>query len=261
MKRHDSGDNGFLHSQADLMAGVAGIFFVLLAVLLVQAEVRARKAEAERTTVQDLEKERQGAAQYVSDTLALLAERLGQQRTERVTANMRGDILDIDIDPDRQIFVFEQGSDRLAPASQPRALAVLELVLGTVCEVIEDPRRGPVPIERIVLEGHTDNLGYGSCGASNESSCRFGENVALSGRRAVNALRLAYERTHRDELRGCIERRFLITGRGPVDPIVGGDWRAPQGDDERKANRRVVLRIEGRRDLEQLVDERKGHAP
>ena len=251
-------DDGFLHSQADLMAGVAGIFFVLLAALLAQAHARAARAEAEKSAVEDVARERQGAADYVRSTLALLAEKLGQRTTERVTTTQRDDILDIDIDPQRDIFVFELGQDRLAQAREPRALSTLQGVLSTVCSVVEDRDRGPVPIQRIVLEGHTDNQGYGACGASNAASCLFGENVALSGRRAVNALRLVYERSNDDELRRCIERRFLITGRGPVDPVDVVSWRDPQSPSQRSINRRVVLRVEGRRDLDALAAERRG---
>jgi hypothetical protein len=254
------------------MAGVAGIFFVLLTILLIQAEIRAKRAEAERAVVVDVEKERKDAARYVQESLALIASRLASSEEGNVTAAQNGDVLNVDIDPARKLFVFEQGDYQLPVGKRPQAIRLLRSVLSTVCDVVTDRTRGPQAIFRIVLEGHTDNQGYGAlCNEANDASCRFGENVALSGRRAVSILRLVYETNtadaERDQaLRSCIESVFLITGRGPVDPLGAmprpdgtRDWRAPQTVDEQQENRRVVLRVEGRRDLDVLVEERRAH--
>jgi flagellar motor protein MotB len=262
MKKGEASDHGFLSSQADLMAGVAGIFFVLLAILLIDAETRAAKAEAEKTKVETMEVKRGSAREYVLSRLEEIREHLISQESAPVEATLVDDVLEVDIDPPpRDVFVFDVNSDRLAPSKQVRALDVLRSVLTTICAVIDNVDRGPNAIERIVLEGHTDNLGFGvaDCRAidSDPKDC-FGENVGLSGRRAVNILRLVYEDARTPiALRRCVEKSFLITGRGPVSPLGGGDWRAAQAPEQREVNRRVVLRVEGRRDLDHVVQERE----
>jgi flagellar motor protein MotB len=262
MKRAGGSDHGFQSSQADLMAGVAGIFFVLLAILLIDAENRAAKAEAAKTKVETVEVKRSSAHRYVLTRLDEIREHLISQITVPVEATLVDDVLEIDIDPPpRDVFVFDTNSDRLAASRQKRARYILGSVLTTICAVIDDVGRGPNAIERIVLEGHTDNQGFGvsDCSAIDADPKRcFGDNVGLSGRRAVNILRLVYEHPASNiALRRCVEKSFLITGRGPVSPLHGGNWRAMQTTEEREVNRRVVLRVEGRRDLDQLVQERE----
>jgi predicted transcriptional regulator len=287
----DSHDHSFARSQADLMAGVAGVFFVLMAVFVLRVNENTKKTREQLARLQEQDNGEASAERAVANSLAAIAEQLKTLTNELASSNAgilvepdeARQELTINLDPSGKIFDYGLGKDELECKNVDSAVRVLTDTIRIVCRNLyqptQDNTRQVRMIHRIVLEGHTDNsamsndkFALSSCpGTRAEKTAEsitygreFGANVALSGRRAVNVVRLATEsRGLAPEERQCIENFFLISGRGPVDPIsIGGaspsagtPWRTHQvrGVDDR--NRRVVLRVEGRQDIKRLARE------
>jgi flagellar motor protein MotB len=279
------------------MAGLAGIFFVLMAgaIALLGAENRTLKTE-KNTAVENQQK--------AKDSAKALLERDDHYRT-LVRSHLRSilhdfdrpdagsglgqradaggaadpDLIEIRFDTDGSLTTFESGKYELRDCDQKtRAAERISYVLKRLCQLRLDAS-GRRIIDRIVLEGHTDNQSARES-ASPIASCNglakqddykssFGANVELSSRRAVHLLRVALESTMADdEVRKCIEEKFLVSGRGPLEPVCGdgpcvtGDWRSPQSLSAQKASRRVVFRVYGRRDYSSMAEEeRDGGGP
>ncbi len=272
-------DQGFARSQTDLMAGVAGVFFVLMAVFLVR-DARNDRRDRERLQALEREDKAEGRArelvltslQELQRELDGLREELNGAGFESVLSNNE---LEINLDPAGTTLLFESGKDTLDCTVVEAARMRVRRALDVVCRVLR--KRRVALIKNIVLEGHTDNVRVvRDRSASNE--CRvdevaetrvavFGGNVALSSRRAVHVLRLVMEDSETStELRQCVEDHFLIAGRGPVQPldergrtIVGADWLETAASAESlRRSRRVVLRVSGRQDFGQLAKELGG---
>ncbi len=272
----ESEPHSLVRSQADLMAGVAGVFFVLLAIFMIKD---ARKDQADQDKLAKYEREHKAedeARLRVQDTLLALQKELGALKTDLendgVEAQLEGNKLEINIDPQGTKLRFESGQEHLARDVARDARDRVRHTLEIVCRVMRSSRVHL--IEHIVLEGHTDNVrvlnarsASSRSGLDETSAFRvavFGGNVDLSSRRAVHVLRLVMEDpASNDDLRACIEDHFLIAGRGPVQPVddsgkhlSGTDW----FDDEQTAagrdrSRRVVLRVSGRQDYANLAKE------
>lgn len=293
MKR-PSEDDPFLRAQADLMAGVAGVFFVLMAVFLAIVAARNREDKMKLAEYQTLDKSEKEAKAAVAQALKAIQDEL--DKINPGGAAIIGNELVINLDPGDTLLKFKSGDDELPCDTRDAALQKLKEVLKKTCSFIMGSKKVPL-IYRIVLEGHTDNKAVtkdlvlaNQCGTashpakpSKEPRVRaFGGNVALSSRRAVNVLRLLVEDADpgTDKLRDCVDKYFLVSGRGPVDPLdVGADappgvaldagadaspgvawWLAAQSDAAASKNRRVILRVIGRQDIEQLAKDLK-HSP
>jgi flagellar motor protein MotB len=114
-------------------------------------------------------------------------------------------------------------------------------------------------VQSIALEGHTDNQPpYGArCGTiassqtcfSNPSaaSCQrlsFENNVRLSAARAQYVFFQAREALKADAtFAACLDKNFVIAGRGPMEPMDGRDWDAARSTTENERNRRVVIKV------------------
>ena len=287
MKR-PSEDDPFLRAQADLMAGVAGVFFVLMAVFLAIVAARNREDKMKLAAYQHVDKSEQEATAAVAQALKAIQDEL--DKINPGGAAIIGNELVINLDPGDTLLKFKSGDDELPCDTRDAALQKLQEVLKKTCSFITGSKVRL--IYRIVLEGHTDNKAVtkdlvlaNQCGTaphaakpSKEPRVRaFGGNVALSSRRAVNVLRLLVEDADpgTDKLRDCVDKYFLVSGRGPVDPLdVGADappgvaldagadaspgvawWLAAQSDAAASKNRRVILRVIGRQDIKRLAVE------
>jgi flagellar motor protein MotB len=286
----ESPEHSFARSQADLMAGLAGVFFVLMAVFLSQV-LAERNKELQRLQQQDNSEEH--AEQQVKHSLAELKAQLDALKANLDSKDARLDVeldeqrllLKVNLDESGRIFEYAPGADQLDCRNADAAVEVLRKAIQTVCANIYVQSPGFEHdriqiVHRIVLEGHTDNAPIAddrfapkSCPGTEAERTEdaraygreFGANVALSGRRAANIVRLVTEsKGATEEDRKCVEKHFLISGRGPVEPAqVGGrtatelsSWRdkAITEADKRK-NRRVILFIEGRQDIKRLASE------
>jgi flagellar motor protein MotB len=114
----------------------------------------------------------------------------------------------------------------------------------------------------MTLEGHTDRrpfkavrIGCGidqpaltaACAQEGHPECEaigFANNVRLSGARAQNVFFSMRKAVANDEhLSACLDRNFVVAGRGPVEPSDGKPWVDSRTDAEDEANRRVLLKI------------------
>ncbi len=240
-------EDGFSHSMADLMAGVAVTFLLLAAIFMVQ---RAKKAEGAEDKVKRQAELLAEAEQKIRD-LRDLAERLKRMREE------------VEIDPSdpllltivlrRQEFSFQPGRCDVSTKAEEVLQEEFPQLLRQVCLLADEKR-----IQSIVLEGHTDAQLYfhsnPECGVprsvhdrctrrGDDPDCQaesFANNVRLSAARAQNlffSLRRALsERDTDGRLASCLDKWFVVSGRGPAE--------AKNSVDERF--RRVVIKIRGR---------------
>lgn len=256
MSRHQ--EDGFAHSMTDLMAGVAVTFLLLAAIFMVQANSLRREAEKKRIEAEqqakELREEPIARQELVSlrDALKALTERSSQRAR---------------IEPDPQdplllLVVFESNDWFPSAECRPRREVregikpVLAGVFSTVCN------QRYQHIESIILEGHTDRRPFclGSPGARAEcgaidpcvgnnphDAAGFNNNVRLSAARAQEVFFIAREGIVPTDTTGhvvaCLEKKFVVSGRGPVEPRRGGDWRQDQATDLDSDDRRVVLKV------------------
>ena len=245
----------FSHSLTDLMSGVAAVFLVIMAVFIQQATQRAEEAEvAQRAASVSAAKAREFQERMEQENAATrkvlrdLEQQLRRLLPDQDAVTLDGILLTVNLDPRHEFLSFDRGSETLDPERRARLVDAASPVFRSVCEVFRRPDDA-ARIDRIILEGHTDNSPV-PCSSQVAEGCLFGENVSLSARRGVYVLRQIYEHTYRDaDVRACIEERFLVSGRGPAEPASttpGGRWRDPQTAAEAARNRRVVLKILGR---------------
>lgn len=249
MSTRDEG--GFAHSMADLMSGVAVTFLLIAAIFMVQAfAARNREAEAERKAQAQLAAIR---AQDLGarDFLVGLQEHFSADPSLRAVADVS---YDPSTDPylltltlNRERFLFGSSECELSDDIRRSVHDGLRQAVAAICTAPAATER----LQAINLEGHTDALPFfprqPMCGAS-ATSCRdgvgpncsavgFENNVRLSGERAQRlffALRSAVGGDPR--LAQCLDRWFVVSGRGPVE-ARGID------DETRRHDRRVVLRV------------------
>lgn len=117
-------------------------------------------------------------------------------------------------------------------------------------------------LQSITLEGHTDNRPFfpadRRCGVeparkshchetSAEPACKalgFANNVRLSAARAQNVFFETRQLLADDPVvLSCLETKFVVAGRGPVEPVDGGDWRLSRSEVKNERNRRVVIKV------------------
>lgn len=288
----ESNDHSFARSQADLMAGVAGVFFVLMAVYFVKV---VEKTNEQLAMLEAQDRGEAHAEAAVASSLRELKNELEALRDELTSSGANilveldenAQLLKVNLDPSGTVFDYKAGTDQLECTHVDAAVRALHETIRVVCSNIYRKASGNDRevqiVHRIVLEGHTDNspisedrYPLNSCpGTAAEKNApsrayarEFGANVALSGRRAVNVVRLATEsKGLSDAEKQCVENFLLVSGRGPVEPIsVGGTppaadtpWRSPQlADVDKPKNRRVVLFIEGRQDIKRLAQQLRG---
>lgn len=270
MADRERGGDSFSHSLTDLMAGVAAIFLLIAVVFIL---IAAKRGERAQTQVDEFER-------LKKTTL----DRLNSMRQALQNDELLRDVVSVDEeargrDPflvvvvfNRRRLSFESAQCDLLAEHRKMIMDVAPRVLSHVCDVADNPEQGGSQSRArisMTLEGHTDRRPFQAanrgCGidrpeltarcAQNEetASCErigFENNVRLSGARAQNvffSMRMAVAEDVR--LSTCLERNFVVAGRGPVEPRDGRPWGAVRTEAEDADNRRVLLKIRAQADF------------
>lgn len=258
MSGRRSDDDGFGHSLTDLMASVAVMFLLIAAIFMVRSLSQAQRSKDAAQRFEDAIKSVQADDKTSRDALRDLVSEL------RADAAVEG--VKIDYDPtkdpyvatlvfDEELLHFDVGADRLDAAGQAAVRRIGPTLLERTCALVNSTGR----VDQINLEGHTDNQPFGGCPQHEAQACTthsFEQNVQLSADRAQRvyfALREAI--AGKRDLLDCLNSRFVVSGRGPVEPMAAtASWEAPQTEEERRRNRRVVIKIRIRSDIKSLTE-------
>ncbi|MCC6750672.1 MAG: hypothetical protein IT371_23645 [Deltaproteobacteria bacterium] len=228
---------------ADLMSGVAATFLILAAIFMVE---KAERSEHVETVLERQTRAQDEARQKIAELGAAIR---ALRRTHDSVQVDRGDPLLLTIVLRRAEFGFARGGCDVSERARDVLVKELPALLERVCTTA-----GEGYIQGIVLEGHTDATPYtrrdsvcgippspSKCASTPDAECEtlsFANNVRLSAARAQNlffSLREQLQLYDRRALLKCLENWFVVSGRGPVEPIGTHDQ-----------NRRVVIKIRGR---------------
>ena len=259
--RHE-GD--FAHSLTDLMSGVAVMFLVIAAIFMVQASQAKRNALEQKRRAEELAKRNAvDASKYKQIDQR---DQQGIQEIEQLQGDLANNktielIYDKQKDPrlltivfNRETLHFAPGRCEVAGETRDALRQTLRAIFPMICTAA-----GKGLEKRITLEGHTDNqppLGVECRGVEAASSCYrsgtdekckkegFESNVQLSAARAQYVFFQAREVNQQDPIvANCLDRNFIVAGRGPMDPLDGGKWDHDRPPIENDKNRRVVIKV------------------
>jgi flagellar motor protein MotB len=262
-------DGGFAHSMTDLMAGVAVTFLLIAAIFMVRSAQERQRAEQEKLRAESnakayevnaskydrIAKRDEEAISHLDELRNKLAENEVLKRTVDLEYDPRKDPRLLTIVFRREKLQFARGECKIDDPTEVQR--TLREIFPQVCATVATGF-----VQSIALEGHTDSapLLFGStcgttspppelrCGSSGGGgACArlgFENNVRLSAARAQNVFFEARRALAGDANVGeCLDKNFLIAGRGPMDPIDGKAWDAPRSEADNTRNRRVVIRV------------------
>lgn len=261
MSNQHSGSDPFSHSMTDLMAGVAVTFLLIAAIFIVQA---AKRAEAEVKASEDAKKQLEKITSTDERAIAEIKALHAVLTNDPALHELVELVYDEDRDPflltivfDRGRLRFNQGDCEITDASKQVMTSSFGSIFQQVCRTAASGF-----IEAIMLEGHTDNVPFFPaervCGVerahqpclghrTNSPECAalgFANNVRLSAARAQNVFFQMRELLGgHPEITSCLDAKFVVAGRGPVEPTDGLDWTAPRDESTNEANRRVVIKV------------------
>lgn len=247
----------FGHSLTDLMASVAVMFLLIAAIFMVRSLSVAKKAKQELDAATQSQQTDFDKLERLRDALLGL-EVLEGIAEVRYSPKVDPGLLTLVIS-DRQLG-FEPGQCRPRAEGIETIRTKLPVILTPMCRMLEEFDES---VAQITLEGHTDatpffparptcgiepNATGSRCGAQSwgEHCDRLGfeNNVRLSGARAQNVyFELREAVAGLPTLMSCLESRFVVSGRGPVEPLNGGDWKAARTREEMQEDRRVVIKV------------------
>lgn len=249
MSARDDGDFG--HAMTDLMSGVAVTFLLLAAIFMVQAfAARIREAESERKAQEQLaliQAEDQGARSFLNQLQEFFAHDNSLRSVVEASYDASVDPYLLTLTLNRERFFFASTQCELSDSVVHSVRDGLRSAVKAVCSATGSGTR----LLSINLEGHTDEQPFfpknpqcgavpSGCSAASDARCAavgFENNVRLSGERAQRLFFTLRSNVGDDaELAQCLDRWFVVSGRGPVEA---------RGVDEetRRRDRRVVLRV------------------
>lgn len=259
--RHE-GD--FAHSLTDLMSGVAVMFLVIAAIFMLQASQAKRKALELKQRAEALAKQNAVDADKYKEIDQ--RDQQGIQEIEKLRTSLANNTnielaYDKRKDPRLLTIVFNRDNLQFAPGDckvddgrRDALRQTLQDIFPQICATV-----GAGLEKSIALEGHTDNLppmGVSCRGVESANSCyrsrtdercktqSFESNVQLSAARAQYVFFQAREALQLDPaVAQCLDRNFIVAGRGPMDPLDGGSWDQPQSPLANAKNRRVVIKV------------------
>lgn len=254
----------FAHSLTDLMSGVAVTFLVIAAIFMVQASQAKQRAMMDQQRAEELARNSEDNAEKYRELDE--RDRRGileiQQLREQLDAFSSITLLyDPNKDPWLLTIVFDPESLRFASGACEVEDALVESLHATLRDIFPPicSSVGSGLHKSITLEGHTDNqppLGVSCKAVGVARSCsRRGDpqrcldeglesNVQLSAARAQYVFFQARRALAQDRaVAGCLDRDFLVAGRGPMEPLDASSWNAPRSVSEQERQRRVVIKV------------------
>lgn len=261
--RHE-GD--FTHSLTDLMSGVAVMFLVIAAIFMVQASQAKKSALQQKRRAEELAKQHEvDASKYkeidqrdqqgIKEIESLRAS-LANNKNIELAYDRKKDPRLLTIVFNRDNLQFAPGKCEVSAARRDALQATLREIFPQICATV-----GAGLEKSIALEGHTDNsppLGA-ECGTTSPpmfcfspqnrqdprcTKLSFENNVRLSGARAQYVFFQARDALEQDpSIAQCLDRNFVVAGRGPTEPLDGGAWRLRRSPAEDARNRRVVIKV------------------
>jgi flagellar motor protein MotB len=259
--RHE-GD--FAHSLTDLMSGVAVMFLVVAAIFMVQASQAKRNALEQKRRAEELakrneldaskykeidERDQQGIKE-IEDLMATLS----TNKNIELAYDKKKDPRLLTIVFNRDNLQFAPGACKVDDGRRTALRQTLQDIFPQICKSV-----GAGLQKSIALEGHTDNqppLGVSCKGIESANYCYtdrtherckkqgFESNVQLSAARAQYVFFEAREALRLDQsVAQCLDKNFIVAGRGPMDPLDGGSWDKPRPNAENDKNRRVVIKV------------------
>lgn len=256
----------FSHSLTDLMSGVAVMFLVIAAIFMVQAAQAKKKAQRQEQIAKDLAKKNADDASKYNEIDQ--RDQQGIQEIEKLRSSLAGNksielVYDEKKDPrlltivfNRESLQFESGECAVDAVKRDALRKTLQNIFPQICTTV-----GVGLQKSIALEGHTDNSPpFGArCGTTapsefcysyrnrSDEQCKkqsFENNVRLSAARAQYVFFEAREALHQDQAAAsCLDRNFMVAGRGPMEPLDGGAWETFRNEAENARNRRVVIKV------------------
>lgn len=262
--RHE-GD--FAHSLTDLMSGVAVMFLVIAAIFMVQASQAKKQALKLAAKNEDVAKKNEEFAQKFKEIdqrdqqgiqeIETLRDRLAGNQDIELVYDKQKDPRLLTIVFSRENLRFDSGACEVGASTRDALRNTLKDIFPKICATVEAGRSGLQ--KSIALEGHTDNeapLGVSCRGVAIASACftnrsgaackqqGFESNVLLSAARAQFVFFQARDVLKDDvAVAQCLDRNFMVAGRGPMDPLDGGAWDKVRPPAENDKNRRVVIKV------------------
>lgn len=209
----------------DLMASVAVTFLLLAAIFMLHASDSNRALQSKLKTVDDAQQ----------DSRAALGELVAKLHAEpKLRDSVQTDPHDrfvVSVEFPEDALYFRVGDDEIVASDVDALLEPLKRVVQLVCAIDQKLTNS------IVLEGHTDRQGR-----RGDDGYQF--NVGLSARRAQKVYFAVRKRLQDPETRRCMDTRFTVAGRGPVEPKrFAGAWDDPSRPADDPSDRRVVLKV------------------
>jgi hypothetical protein len=244
----DAGNSGdFSASLTDLMASVAVIFLLIAGIFIVRTAI---SQETKEQGIERLLKElKEGNKNFIQEAETV--------KGDPFLARIR--IMD-------EQLQFENKECTLSALQQERVGSAMRKMLE---ELFRKAQKNGVTVEQVILEGHTDHNPffpldpicgiaidgrYRACRLSDLSEgCRtlgFENNVRLSAARAQAVFFATRESLRDSEIFGWFEKKFVVAGRGPVEPkvferpgVVAWEEMLPGPPERFRENRRVEAKV------------------
>lgn len=237
-------DADFSHSLTDLMSGLAVMFLVIAAIFMVQAAKTTRDL---KQRADDHAKEISALRDKDNDSIAKL-EKLKETLEGNTAINS---LIELGYNPDEDPFLltirftneqlqFAPNECEVAADRESDLRKTLAELFTTLCSSVGDATGS---FEAIAIEGHTDRVWPSGtrCGMARARAdadrevVAFENNVRLSSGRAENIFFKARDALTEAERASCLDKFFMVSGRGSMDPIAPGR--------DVNVNRRVEIKV------------------
>jgi flagellar motor protein MotB len=215
----------FSHSMTDLMASVAVTFLLLAAIFMLRASAEKREAQSRLESARSIQDDSLKELNALMDDLRARAELRNAVQPDPT------DKFVVTVEFPEDALYFAVNDDKLVAENAPRLVEPLKQVVERVCKINE------ALTNSIILEGHTDPQGKPGVDG-------YRYNVRLSALRA-QAVYFAVREQLEHEIQACMDKRFTVAGRGPVQAkdVKWKQWNDPARPRDAAADRRVVLKV------------------
>jgi outer membrane protein OmpA-like peptidoglycan-associated protein len=220
----------FSHSMTDLMASIAVTFLLIAAIFM----LRASQANGAATAAINEAKQRH---QRSRDAVKALIDELNQAPgLQGAVQRDADDELLVTAEFAAKAIYFATNEDKLSSQARETLVPKLQRVVERVCAIPKELTNS------IVLEGHSDPQGG------------YEHNVSLSARRAESVYFAVRNSVGPGATQDCIDARFTVSGRGPVQPkLFKQAWNDPTRPEVEDGDRRVVLKVRFASGADKLV--------